>query len=323
MLRAIGAQIEKTTNREACRDLSGRRLRDINEEKRIKEWITKEKQRKEEMEERRRQKLERMAQQPKTQFNDIEFERTRSEIPDIVDEALQYGLQVAQSSSGHSEPQKRKVDPNESKKANKKKKVALWIAEDVDIEDDSNSSADDNEDISTKNTNENSNLSLTSNDNSNESEVVECGEKEAPESCEKSNESDPSNNDNKSQELEDSKEPKQESENILSSESVEANIEQTQDSGALNKDKNANNSNDDQSQVWEPLNLMEFESVQQLESLGLDKLKHSLMALGMKCGGTLTERATRLWSVRGLDVKDIPKKLLAKKKWWYTYRSSI
>jgi hypothetical protein len=34
MLRATGAQIEKATNREACRDLSGRRLRDINEEKR-------------------------------------------------------------------------------------------------------------------------------------------------------------------------------------------------------------------------------------------------------------------------------------------------
>ena len=33
MLRAIGAQIEKTTNREACRDLSGRRMRDINDEK--------------------------------------------------------------------------------------------------------------------------------------------------------------------------------------------------------------------------------------------------------------------------------------------------
>lgn len=34
MLRAIGAQIEKTTNREACRDLSGRRLRAINDERR-------------------------------------------------------------------------------------------------------------------------------------------------------------------------------------------------------------------------------------------------------------------------------------------------
>lgn len=35
MLRAIGAQIEKTTNREACRDLSGRRMRDVNNEKKL------------------------------------------------------------------------------------------------------------------------------------------------------------------------------------------------------------------------------------------------------------------------------------------------
>lgn len=33
MLRMIGAQIEKTTNHEACRDLSGRRMRDVNNEK--------------------------------------------------------------------------------------------------------------------------------------------------------------------------------------------------------------------------------------------------------------------------------------------------
>lgn len=33
MLRAIGARIEKTTNHEACRDLSGRRMRDVNNEK--------------------------------------------------------------------------------------------------------------------------------------------------------------------------------------------------------------------------------------------------------------------------------------------------
>lgn len=35
MLRTIGAQIEKTTNREAMRDLSGRRMRDINNEKKL------------------------------------------------------------------------------------------------------------------------------------------------------------------------------------------------------------------------------------------------------------------------------------------------
>lgn len=33
MLRMLGAQIEKTTNHEACRDLSGRRMRDVNNEK--------------------------------------------------------------------------------------------------------------------------------------------------------------------------------------------------------------------------------------------------------------------------------------------------
>lgn len=35
MLRTIGAQIEKTTNREAMRDLSGRRMRDVNNEKKL------------------------------------------------------------------------------------------------------------------------------------------------------------------------------------------------------------------------------------------------------------------------------------------------
>ena len=33
MLRAIGAQIEATTNNDACRDLSGKRLRDVKCEK--------------------------------------------------------------------------------------------------------------------------------------------------------------------------------------------------------------------------------------------------------------------------------------------------
>ena len=38
----IGAQIEKTTNHEAMRDLSGRRQRDITNENRIKDYVSKE-----------------------------------------------------------------------------------------------------------------------------------------------------------------------------------------------------------------------------------------------------------------------------------------
>ena len=41
LLRAIGSQIDKTTNREMCRDLTGRRMRDVNNEKKLKDWSAK------------------------------------------------------------------------------------------------------------------------------------------------------------------------------------------------------------------------------------------------------------------------------------------
>lgn len=41
------------------------------------------------------------------------------------------------------------------------------------------------------------------------------------------------------------------------------------------------------------LDLSAFSSWEELASLGLDRLKSALMALGLKCGGTLEERAQR------------------------------
>lgn len=40
--------------------------------------------------------------------------------------------------------------------------------------------------------------------------------------------------------------------------------------------------------------------------------QEGLMALGMKCGGTLQQRAERLFSVKGLPPANIDPKLLAK-----------
>merc|ERR1711894_391370 len=57
MLRALGAQIEKTTNKEACRDLSGRRLRDINEETRLKNYVGNAAEREKEKKEKKEAKL--------------------------------------------------------------------------------------------------------------------------------------------------------------------------------------------------------------------------------------------------------------------------
>lgn len=47
------------------------------------------------------------------------------------------------------------------------------------------------------------------------------------------------------------------------------------------------------------LDLSAFSSPEELASLGLDRLKSALMALSLKCGGTLEERAQRLFSTKG------------------------
>ncbi|XP_075217384.1 splicing factor 3a subunit 3 noi [Lycorma delicatula] len=60
------------------------------------------------------------------------------------------------------------------------------------------------------------------------------------------------------------------------------------------------------------LDLSAFSSWEELASLGLDRLKSALMALNLKCGGTLEERAQRLFSTKG--KKSLDPGLLAKSK---------
>lgn len=137
MLRAIGAQIEKTTNREACRDLSGRRLRDINEEKRMKEWLEKQKDLEEEKAKKKEQKLEKMLTAPKHEFKDEEYERTRSTLTETVSDAVEEGFKQAQTS-------KRKIENKPNDVPTKKK--ALWIDEGLSsCSSDSDSSEDEGE----------------------------------------------------------------------------------------------------------------------------------------------------------------------------------
>eukprot|EP00823_Brevimastigomonas_motovehiculus_P009333 TRINITY_DN89_c0_g4_i1.p1 TRINITY_DN89_c0_g4~~TRINITY_DN89_c0_g4_i1.p1 ORF type:complete len:535 (+),score=205.86 TRINITY_DN89_c0_g4_i1:87-1691(+) len=62
-----------------------------------------------------------------------------------------------------------------------------------------------------------------------------------------------------------------------------------------------------------PIDLHQFRSVKELESLGLEKLKAELTKHGLKCGGTLQERAKRLYLLKSRTVDQIPKSLLARK----------
>lgn len=115
-LRSI--QIEKTSNNEACRDLSGRRLRDINCEKKMKNWVEKKKNEvKENPEAIFKRKIEKLQAKPK-----VEVERIKEA---DLHEAVEKGL-------------KRRAEKSPLKK-NKKIKGAVWI-------DDISSASDSEED---------------------------------------------------------------------------------------------------------------------------------------------------------------------------------
>ncbi|ALC47442.1 CG5986 [Drosophila busckii] len=169
MLRAIGAQIEKTTNREACRDLSGRRLRDINEEKRLRAWLDKQGEREREAEERKKRKIEKLLATPKHEFKDDQYEEARAKLTEKVNDALEEGLKQAEeakisatddkktdvdacgaTSSKADLGCKRKSGTKDKAKANKKKKGALWIGDDISGSDSDDSDDSEDEAIASK-----------------------------------------------------------------------------------------------------------------------------------------------------------------------------
>ncbi|KAL8162455.1 hypothetical protein V2J09_013944 [Rumex salicifolius] len=62
-----------------------------------------------------------------------------------------------------------------------------------------------------------------------------------------------------------------------------------------------------------PISLDDISFAAELEVFGMEKLKTELQARGLKCGGTLQERAARLFLLKTTPIEKIPKKLLAKK----------
>jgi len=61
----------------------------------------------------------------------------------------------------------------------------------------------------------------------------------------------------------------------------------------------------------EGLDLTAFDSAEELETAGAERLKEALQGLGLKCGGTLKQRAERLWLTRTTPLDQLDKKLFA------------
>ena len=153
LLRAIGAQIQKTTNHEAMRDLSGRRQRDINNEQRIREYAAKkaDKEREElEKKEAKLQKLKRLAaRENKHEFSDAQYDKVRSETEENVHNAMEAAMKVHSDAKKTEKDLKRKADIE--KKEEPPVKKGLWMGEGLDGLSDSELTGSDDEDHETKN----------------------------------------------------------------------------------------------------------------------------------------------------------------------------
>ena len=97
LLRSFGKQITKSTNKDACRDLTGRRMKHVNNEKRLKEFMEKQAEmakekesKKKEKSERRRRKIEQIESGSSNHvFLDPKYDLDREKINQDLEEALE------------------------------------------------------------------------------------------------------------------------------------------------------------------------------------------------------------------------------------------
>lgn len=285
MLRMIGAQIEKTTNHEACRDLSGRRMRDVNNEKKLADWIAKKADREREREERRQAKLERLRSEPKHYFVDPNYDKQKSSVTESLEEAITQGVSVSADEPSSSRG-KRKMEAESSEGL---KKSRLWIG----IEGASDSDDSDEDECA---------MPVSKSEEEEEESNAELPQKkteirEHPLSAKKNESSE--------------------------GDGVKDSIGESQPKSA--QTLNGTESRDSKGGTGEPtketqdttmegaaLILEDVQSEKDLEAWGLDQLKRELMSRGLKCGGTLQERAQRLFSVKGLSPDQIDPALKAK-----------
>ena len=150
LLRAIGAQIEKTTNHEAMRDLSGRRQRDVNNEKRVRDYVAKQAEREREEQEKKEVKLEKLRRfvegenVDKHSFSDPLYDKARSETEEKVHEAVEAAMKTVTrkaETDADKTDLKRKGEKSKTEEPVKRKK---WM--DEGLEDLSGSDVTDSED---------------------------------------------------------------------------------------------------------------------------------------------------------------------------------
>ncbi|XP_067943705.1 splicing regulator SDE2-like [Watersipora subatra] len=331
MLRTIGAQIEKTTNREAMRDLSGRRMRDINNEKKLADWVAGAADREREQETRRQERLEKRraeAEGRMHKFRDEKYMEQKEAVATNLDDALTQGLKRSAAGTSSDQPEK-------------KGKVSIpastsWAG--IDLDDLSSSDDDEGSSVHQKTEleqlresipvraelpkhEEESSEGIMASETATKLIGKENETNDTHISHEEKNKQPPSVDTIKPQAIDKSALKEEHMNNATASqEDTKEDSQRNKDGSEQNKDKSEQNKDESprrkdlQPGNTESIDLDSHHSALELERYSLDHLKHELTRRGLKCGGSLKERAERLYSVKGLSPEQISPTLLAKKK---------
>uniref|UniRef100_W5L2K6 SDE2 telomere maintenance homolog (S. pombe) n=1 Tax=Astyanax mexicanus TaxID=7994 RepID=W5L2K6_ASTMX len=322
MLRALGAQIEKTTNREACRDLSGRRLRDVNHEKEMADWLKKQADREAEKEQRRLERIQRKLAEPKHYFTDIDYEQQCHDLSERLEDSVLKGMQASSSGVVQADegPSRKRPAAKDGNVATKKK--CFWTGvgglDDMDSSEGDSDEGDEAEDSPSTSASVSGASCISETPgkpaaSSRGSEKPEVQQEQPSSSCSSSSSSSPAHStpsqENEAEEI--TEEPKKQ--NSSDGQEVEDTVTTNAEGESCSCPADSIETPAVQPVQSEgPLDLLCVSGVEDLVALGLERLKEELMQRGMKCGGTLQERAARLFSVKGLSPDQIDPALLAK-----------
>ncbi|CAL8389955.1 unnamed protein product [Arctogadus glacialis] len=363
MLRALGAQIEKTTNREACRDLSGRRLRDVNHEKEMAEWLKKQAEMEGEKDQRRVERLQRKLVEPKHHFTDPDYQQQCHDLSERLEDSVLKGMQASSSGvvSAAAGPSTKRAKQHPASVPKKKKRFWSGVGDlDLDSEEEDEDEAlpgpshptrpkaavpssstparpsaepvstgsKQPEAVSTSSDKPKPEAVSTSSDKPKPEAVSTSSDKPKPEAVSTSSDQpEPEQMSTGS----DQPEPVSTSSDQPEPEPVSTSSDQPEPEPTtqINQEPQPTEPQPTEPQPTEPqptepqqtqsapqvhppLDLDAAGSPEDLEAAGLDQLKEALRSRGLKCGGTLKERASRLFSVRGLTPEQIDPLLRAK-----------
>ncbi|MCL7027860.1 hypothetical protein MKW94_013617 [Papaver nudicaule] len=343
LLRGAGTKAgqKKTDNFDACRDMSGRRLRHVNAERKLEEWKAEEEERKlEKVAEDFLKKKGKELKKTGSKGDDKYIEKYRMDSEKCC-EGVENAVRDAFKSSVGEAAGKRKKKSFPSTSGNSEKRLKLWSVEED--EDDTDSSDDeksevldegkskDGESSSGSGSVENSGGELSSPGGSTETKTgcFEVGQGSGHQD-----------------EIDGLLGPELESREDIVSEAEIVHVEENEsvgtksESGNQTVNQSANVSNmeiqneleiksvaaeangsieetpvasEKNSDLDKPLNFDDYNCAADMEVLGMERLKAELQAHGLKCGGALQERASRLFLLKTTTIDKLPKKVLAKK----------